>query len=67
MRLTACLGVVLLGASACTHLPANLRVDLDGNSVEFRKKPVAPEAPQPEEGELEAPVPEERPADARHG
>ncbi len=43
MRLGACVGGLLLLCVACVQLPKNVRVEVDGHSVEF-KKPVAPEA-----------------------
>lgn len=58
MRLKACLGLVLLGSSACTHIPETLSVELGGSTLEFRKKPV-PEVETPEAPPAEAP-----PADA---
>lgn len=62
MRLKACLGLVLLGSSACTHVPETLRVELGGSTLEFRKKPVpevetpeAPETPAAEAPSADAP------------
>jgi len=39
MRLRACLGFILLGLTACESLPALIRVEVDGSSVEFKKQP----------------------------
>lgn len=50
MRLRACLGTLLLGLCACTEfsgaIPGAVRIDVDGTSVEFKKKPEPP-APAP--------------------
>lgn len=51
MRLRACLGSLVLGLSACAQIPGAIRIDVDGGSLEFKKKP-APPAPAP------APAPE---------
>jgi len=62
MRLRTCLGAILLGLSACAGfpdaIPSAVRVDVDGSSLEFKKKPAPPAAPAPP-----APTPEP-PADA---
>ena len=46
MRLRASLGGLLLLCSACVALPTEVRVEIDGHSLEF-KKPVPPAAPAP--------------------
>jgi hypothetical protein len=50
MRLRTCLGAILLGLSACVGFPDTIpnavRIDVDGSSLEFKKKP-APDAPVP--------------------
>lgn len=43
MRLRACLGLALLPVSACAYIPDHIRVEVDGSSVEVKKKPDAPE------------------------
>lgn len=55
MRLRACLGTIALGLSACANLPELVRIQVDGNSIEVKRKPDPP-AP--------APVPTPPPADA---
>jgi hypothetical protein len=45
MRLMTCLGLILLGG--CAQLPDAVRVDVDGSSVEFKKKPTVPPPPPP--------------------
>lgn len=52
MRHTALLGPIVLALGACTHIPEDLRVILDGNSLVLKKAPEAAsetpaEAPQP--------------------
>ena len=48
MRLRTCLGALLLGLCACTGfsgaIPGAVRIDVDGTSVEFKKKPEPPGA-----------------------
>jgi len=39
MRLWTCLGLAVLGLCACAQLPAALRLDVDGGTLEF-KRPV---------------------------
>lgn len=50
MRLRTCLGGLLLGLSACVGfpdtIPSAVRIDVDGSSLEFKKKPEPP-APAP--------------------
>ncbi|HST35845.1 MAG TPA: hypothetical protein VLK25_04355 [Allosphingosinicella sp.] len=53
MRLRACLGMIALGLGGCAHIPAYLMLDVDGSTVEFRKK----EPPAPAENGA-APAPE---------
>jgi hypothetical protein len=48
MQLRACLGLILLGLGGCAHIPASLRLDVDGTTVEFKKK-----VPPAEENEAE--------------
>jgi hypothetical protein len=45
MRLRACLGIMLLGLSACESLPSIVRVEIDGTVVRFEKKKPAPDEP----------------------
>jgi hypothetical protein len=44
MRLRACIGVMLLGLGACESVPSIVRIEVDGSTLQFQKKP-APEAP----------------------
>ena len=49
MRLRACLGIMLLGLSACQALPSIVRIEVDGSILQFQKKPEppAPDTPTP--------------------
>jgi hypothetical protein len=47
MRLRVCLGLVLLGLSACETLPTLVRVEIDGGSIEVKRKPDAPAPAEP--------------------
>lgn len=62
MRLRTCLWAILPGLSACVGfpdaIPSAVRIDVDGSSLEFKKKPAPPAAPAPAQ-----PTPEPR-ADA---
>ena len=59
MQLRACLGLVLLGLSACAALPGlaglpgHILVDVDGSTIELKKKvpetPPATEAAAPDD------------------
>jgi hypothetical protein len=65
MRLRTCLGGLLLGLSACAGftgaIPGDVRIDVDGSSLVFKKKPEPP-APVPP-----APAPEPPAPDAPQG
>lgn len=67
MRLRTCLGTLLLGLCACTELrnaiPGAVRIDVDGTSVEFNKKPPPP-APAPAPAPPPSPQPPPAAADA---
>ncbi|HVQ09375.1 MAG TPA: hypothetical protein VMS43_13160 [Allosphingosinicella sp.] len=45
MRLRACLGLMLLGLTACQGLPSIVRIEIDDTSLQFRKKKPATEVP----------------------
>ena len=38
MRLRACIGGLLLGASACAALPEMVRIEVDGRMIELRQR-----------------------------
>lgn len=46
MRLRACLGMLLLGLGACTHIPDHIRIDVDGNTIEIVKAPASADDPK---------------------
>jgi hypothetical protein len=51
MRLRACLGIALPLLSACTTLPELVRIEVDGSTVELKRKPQpAAEVPEAEAG-----------------
>lgn len=51
MRFMASLGIILLGVGACARLPEIVRIDVDGSTVEFKKKPdPAPPVDPPSNG-----------------
>jgi hypothetical protein len=60
MRLRTCLGSLLLSLCACTEfsgaIPGAVRIDVDGTSLEFKKKPVEV-APAPAPSPSPAPQP----------
>jgi len=63
MRFRTCLGGLLLGLSACVGFPATIpgavRIDVDGSSLEFKKKPEPPApVPAPPVPAPEAPAPD---------
>lgn len=47
MRLRACLGLILLGLSACESVPSIVRIEVDGSTLQFKKKPEPPAPPAP--------------------
>jgi hypothetical protein len=42
MRLRACLGMLLLATAGCAQFPNEIRLQVDGNSIDIKKKPLAP-------------------------
>jgi len=49
MRHVAGIGMLLLGLAGCQSLPAVVRIEVDGSTLEFKKKePPVPEQPAPE-------------------
>ena len=55
MRRIAGIGIMLLGLAGCQSLPAFIRIEVDGSTLEFKKKPPAPETPPPAEGDENGP------------
>lgn len=45
MRRIAGIGIMLLGLAGCQSLPSILRIEIDGSTLEFKKK--EPPAPEP--------------------
>lgn len=61
MRHIAGIGMLLLALAGCQSLPSIVRIEVDGSTLEFKKKePPAPEPPAPEppapEGGADAPA-----------
>jgi hypothetical protein len=54
MRHIAGIGMLLLGLAGCQSLPALVRVEVDGSTLEFKKK----EPPAPEQPASEPPAPD---------
>ena len=52
MRPRVCLGILLLGVTACTHLPEVVRIEIDGSTVEMKRKP---DPPAPDMRKLDEP------------
>jgi hypothetical protein len=49
MRRFAGIGLMLLALAGCQSIPSAIRVEVDGSTLEFKKKqPPAPEPPTPE-------------------
>jgi hypothetical protein len=59
MRRYVGIGLMLLALAGCETLPAVVRIDVDGSTLEFKKKvPPAPEPPVTEAGNsTDAPAP----------
>ncbi len=59
MRRLAGIGIALLGLAGCQSLPSLVRIEVDGSTLEFKKKaPAAPEPPAAESnGAADAPTP----------
>lgn len=60
MRRFVGIGFMLLALAGCEALPAFLSLNVEGSTLEFKKKPPppAPEAPAPEAGNsVDAPAP----------
>ncbi len=49
MRQFAGIGIMLLGLAGCQSLPSIVRIEVDGSTLEFKKKlPPVPDLPAPE-------------------
>lgn len=58
MRRLAGIGIILLGLAGCQGIPSVIRIEVDGSTLEFKKKiPSAPEPRAPaENGSGDAPA-----------
>ena len=45
MRRIAGIGIVLLGLAGCQAIPSVIRIEVDGSTLEFKKKVPPPTAP----------------------
>lgn len=52
MRLRACLALALFGLSACQGLPSIVRIEVDGSTLQFQKKPEPPAPATPASNQL---------------
>lgn len=59
MRLNACLGIVLLATGACAHIPEVIRLEVDGSTVEIKKRPEPPAEGEEEPADGVAEPPED--------
>ena len=58
MRRLACIGMMLLVLTGCQSVPGIVRVEVDGSTLEFKKKePPATEAPSTAPGNAVDPAP----------
>lgn len=58
MRRAACIGFLLCALAGCQAIPAVIRIEVDGSTLEFKKKePPAPDAPAPTSNSVDAPAP----------
>ena len=58
MRHLACIGIMLLALAGCQSLPSIVRIEVDGSTLEFKKKlPPAPDLPAPEANSAGADAP----------
>lgn len=58
MRRLAGIGIIVSVLAACQSIPATIRVEIDGSTLEFKKKePTAPEPPAAANGSADAPSP----------
>jgi hypothetical protein len=58
MRRLAGIGIILCALAGCQSIPSVIRIEVDGSTLEFKKKaPPAPEPPAPESNKVHAPAP----------
>ena len=58
MRRLASIGIVLCGLAGCQSIPSILRIEVDGSTLEFKKKePPAPASPVAESNSVDVPAP----------
>jgi hypothetical protein len=58
MRRLAGIGIIMCALAGCQSIPSVIRIEVDGSTLEFKKKePPAPEPPAPEPNNAHAPGP----------
>lgn len=57
MRHLASLAFLMLALSACATIPSVIRVEVDGSTLEFKKKAAVTEVTVPVANSLDAPAP----------
>lgn len=59
MRHLAGIGIILCALAGCQSIPSVIRIEVDGSTLEFKKKePPAPAPPLPDSnGSADAPLP----------
>ena len=57
MRRMAGIGLILCALAGCQGIPSVIRIEVDGSTLEFRKKePPASATPGPESNSIDAPA-----------
>jgi hypothetical protein len=58
MRRRACIGIIMCALAGCQSIPSVIRIEVDGSTLEFKKKePQAPAPAAPESNSVAAPTP----------
>jgi len=58
MRRLAGIGIMLCVLAGCQGIPSVIRIEVDGSTLEFKKKePPAPVPPAPESNNVDVPAP----------
>jgi hypothetical protein len=58
MRRLASIGIIMCALAGCQSIPSVIRIEVDGSTLEFKKKvPPAPASPVPESNSVDVPAP----------
>ena len=58
MRRMAGLGIIMCALAGCQSIPSVIRIEVDGSTLEFKKKEApAPAPPVPESNNVDVPAP----------